>query len=273
MFKEKIVCLWILSFFAFLSFFGCAFTPAKTQPEPGEPVAYFPKMIVGDKWVKTSWNRNKRTDTYHTEVTEVNQDGSFVILGRAEKSGYTWYEYWNKEYQLEKIVYPSTGKTIIKKKPLRNSLDFPLFVGKESETKYSSLSKRGRFLEYLDIYKVLSYETVKTKAGNFKAFKINRTNMMIEFRQFYRSTEWYCPELKCIIKVKNPDFPPTELLGYKLEDAETKITSKTPTAQPDSAQKGAEIEQKLEKLKNLRKNGLITQDEYDKKKADILKTL
>jgi hypothetical protein len=79
--------------------------------------------------------------------------------------------------------------------------------------------------------------------------------------------------LKCIIKVKNPDFPPTELLGYKLEDAETKITSKTPTAQPDSAQKGAEIEQKLEKLKNLRKNGLITQDEYDKKKADILKTL
>jgi hypothetical protein len=182
-------------------------------------------MIVGDKWEATSWNRNKRTDTYHKEITQVNQDGSFVILGRAEKSGYTWYEYWNREHQLEKIVYPSTGKTIIKKKPLRNSLDFPLFVGKEWETKYSSLSKGGRFLEYLDIYKVLSYETVKTKAGNFKAFKINRMNNSIESRRGYRSTEWYCPELKRIIKVKNPAFPPSELLSYKLEDAETNISS------------------------------------------------
>ena len=271
MFNKKLVCLWILSLFTFLSLFGCAFTPAKTQPEPGEPVAYFPKMIVGDKWVTTSWNRNKRTDTYHKEITQVNQDGSFVIWSWAEKSGYTWYEYWNREHQLEKIVYPSTGKTIIKKKPLRNSLDFPLFVGKKWETKYMEYSKGGRPTEYIDKYKVKSYESVETKAGYFKAFKISRTNCLAENRSYmYNSNEWYSPELKSIIKVKNPSFPPHELLSYVIVGKETKMSSKMPTVSPEPAQKESKIKVKLEELNNLRENGLITQNDYDRKKAELL---
>jgi hypothetical protein len=269
-FQKKLVCLWILSFFAFLLFFSCALTPEKTQPEPGEPVAHFPKMKVGDKWVKTGWSKNKRTDTYHLEIKEVRQDGSFVVLGSAEKGGYTWYEYWNKEHQLEKFIN-GAGKTIIQEKPLRNTLDFPLFVGKRWETKYSAYSKGGHPTEYIDIYKVKSYETVKTNAGYFKAFKISRTNRPTEISShIYNSIEWYSPELKSIIKVKNPDFPPTELLDYKLVNAETKIFSKTPTAPPESPQKATKIKEKLEELNNLRENGLITQNDYDKKKDELL---
>jgi len=217
MLKKPFDYISILSFFTFLIFIGCAVAPEKTQPEPGEPVAYSPKMKVGDKWKMTGWSRSKRTDIYHTEIVEVNEDGSFAVLKRAEKAGETWYEYYNNKFQQEMIVYPSTGKTITQEKPLRNSLDFPIFVGKSWKTAYSAISKGGRLIEYLDKYKVISYETIKTKAGEFKAFKISRTNSLVDHRSYiYNSVEWYCPELKLKIKVTNPDFPPLELLDYNL---------------------------------------------------------
>jgi hypothetical protein len=215
MFKKKLVCLLVLSFFTFLVFFGCA--PVKTQPLPGEPVAHFPKMQVGDKWEIQRWCRKHRTEKFYYEIDNVNSDGSFESSNSKEKCGYHWISYHNNKYQVEKIVYPG-GKTVMRPKPLRTELDFPLFVGKRWKTKYYSYGKSGRPYDYLDMYKVLSYETVKTKAGEFKAFKIRRTNTVIQTGQsrIYTSIEWYSPEVKHRVKVKNPSFPPYELLDYKL---------------------------------------------------------
>jgi hypothetical protein len=199
----------------------------------GKPIAYFPKMMVGDKWVLEMLPENRLLEGYQDEIIKVNQDGSFVVQTKNKKNEVKWLEYYNNKYQVEKVVYPENNETYFPGKPLIKRLDFPLFVGK----KWKNRSTRGCFISKgaVDTYKVISYETVKTKAGEFKAFKIasgltlndralknlkKLSGITIDDSVWWDRFDWYSPELKTIIKYRNigPQFGNGEglLLNYTL---------------------------------------------------------
>jgi len=196
---------------------GCITTPTgKQAPLPGDPVAYFPKMKVGDSWVTKGFSQRYKSDIYHARVAEVDADGGFVLKFRADKSGNYSLRYNNKYQETE--VISSSGKITKQAKPLPLSLNFPLFVGKKWTDHYSGESIRGRLYDYRNEYRVYKYETVTTKAGSFKAFKIWRWQTLEGFGdQSWRTVTWYSPEMKRIIKTyAGKSHEAVELLSYKL---------------------------------------------------------
>ncbi len=222
--KRKLACLLILLFFTIGFLTDCSSTPEKTQPLPRKPVAHFPKMQVGDKWVIQNWGKKHQIEKYYLEIDSVNPDGSFVRYGRKDKWPRIMKFYFNNKFQLEKVQSLS-GKIIMEPKSLITTLDFPLFVGKRWETKYDSYSIGGRIGEYVEKFIVLSYETVKTPAGEFKAFKIRRSGSHTDSTDssaLYTTIEWYSPEVKIYVKKISPDLSPMELVDYKLAGSESK---------------------------------------------------
>ncbi len=66
--------------------FGCEPTRAIRQsPLPGDPVAPFPKMMVGDSGVISDYSSKHGTDIYHFKVIQVESDGSFLLEVKGEK--------------------------------------------------------------------------------------------------------------------------------------------------------------------------------------------
>jgi len=190
------------------SFFGCKTTPVRLAPFSGDPVAKFPKMVVGDTWVYTDWSRKHGIDTYTLKITYVEQDGGFTAERKGKKSKKT--KKYNYDNKLMQINPPHKAK----------HLSFPLFVGKKWSDKYRSKSKSGNYYDYKNDYIVKNYETVPTKAGSFRAFKI--------FQRQYNNTTgwtgtneyWYAPEVKRTVK-SNPSWKTgKELISYKLATAE-----------------------------------------------------
>ena len=217
MFKIKLACLLILLLFTIGFLTVCSSTPEKTRPPTRRAVAYFPKMQVGDKWMIQN-----QTEKYYLEIVSVNPDGSFVRYSRKDKRPMTRKFYFNNKFQLVKVQSLS-GRVIMKPEPLITTLDFPLFVGKRWETKYDSYSIGGRIGEYVEKFRVLSYETVKTPAGEFKAFKIRRSGSHTDSTDssaLYTTIEWYSPEVKIYVKKIHSDFSPMELVDYKLAGSE-----------------------------------------------------
>ncbi len=217
MFNIKLACLLILLLFTIGFLAVCSSAPEKTRPLTRRAVAHFPKMQVGDKWVIQS-----QTEKYYLEIDSVNPDGSFVRSDRKDKLRITRKFHFNNKFQLEKVQSLS-GKIIMKPKSLKTELDFPLFVGKSWKNKYNSYSIGGRHGEYVETIKVLSYETVKTPAGEFKAFKIRRIGSHTDTTDsgaLYTTIEWYSPDVKFYVKKTNPSSPPMELLKYELAGSE-----------------------------------------------------
>ena len=201
---------------------GCETGPEKLAPDPGEPVAYFPKMKVGDTWViKNKMYLGEKPFISNLEVINVEKDGSFVL--REERSDNKKYDllYYNYKYLLIKKINISTGKNVNISDPPKKYYLFPLFVGKKwNDDRYTSESVEGVGYQYENSYKVLKYETVKLKAGSFKAFKIRRINTIITGTGGpWISYSWYSPKMKVGIKF---DYSPAgydlwaELLEYNL---------------------------------------------------------
>ncbi|MFC1815569.1 hypothetical protein ACFL0M_06385 [Thermodesulfobacteriota bacterium] len=112
-----------------LMFIGCATAPRKKEgPLPGEPVAEFPKLIVGDSWVVKVPSKKFGTDVSRSRVMKVNPDGSFIIENQFEKSKNKYHHYYYNKYERVKRVNQITGK--YKVYADRRNLSFPLFIGK-----------------------------------------------------------------------------------------------------------------------------------------------
>jgi hypothetical protein len=171
-------------------------------------------MMVGDSWVTKGYSHKHVSDIFHTKVTEVEEDGSFVTEVNAEKGG-TYYLFYNNKYQVIKKM-SSTGKLRKTPEPRPLPLSFPLFVGKKWSDKYYGTSVGGLKYEYRNEYSVIKYEIVNTKAGSFKAFKIRRWNHNVDTGGQWCTAMWYSPELKCVIKSSHPYYTNTELLSYQL---------------------------------------------------------
>jgi len=166
---------------------GCETTQAvKKSPLPGDPVAHSPKMAVGDSWMISGYSKKYGMDIYHAKVIAVEPDGSFLLEVRGEKG-----ELLSRRYNNRYERVPGKSEKL---------LDFPLFVGKKWKAKYQAYSTTGVYSNYADDYVVEKYETVDTKAGSFKSFKIKRFHYNIDRRLENIEEYWYSPEAKCIVK-------------------------------------------------------------------------
>ena len=200
-------------------------TPNKQAPLPGEPVANFPKMMVGDSWVTKGFSKKGIVKRNRT-IIEVKSDGSFVEEVKDDK-GRTRNDHYNNKYQLIESINVKKGSGRKIPKPPGKSLDFPLFVGKKWNDEYDAWTRKG-FRHFTSEYSVKKYETVNTKAGPFMAFKIIRIRYIPKSGQRGKHVYWYSPEAKRIVK-SIPDWRyGSELLSYKLAPvAKVAVTATT----------------------------------------------
>jgi len=230
------IALLFIAIVIFLSF-GCeTIQSGRKAPLPGDPIAHFPKMVVGDSYVRTGWSRKYGKDTSNRKVIEVISDGSFILESTSKKGKTTFLSYYDNKYQLVKQVKKSALEKLLKIPiPPAKRLDFPLFVGKKWSSKYKSRSVDGNYYNYVDNYTVTKYETVVTKAGSFKAFKIFRRNYSTDIDASGIERYWYSPETKCEVKSK-PDWR----IGYELVNYKLALAEKSPKTkkQPTKAKEG-----------------------------------
>jgi len=211
----------LVSFILMFLTFGCQTTPRKQIHSPGKTVsANFPKMMVGDSWVMKEFS-NKGVVTRSRIIIEIKSDGGFVQEVKDDK-GRTLNEYYNNKYQRIVSIDVEKGNAVKIPKPPEKRLEFPLFVGKKWNDEFDAW-KRGNIRHFTNEYIVDKYETVNTKAGSFKAFKIIRLGSIPKKSWKGKEEYWYSPEAKRIVR-SIPDWRyGSELLSYKLA-----LADKTP---------------------------------------------
>jgi len=193
--------------------FGCQTTPSKQTSLPGDPVSNFPKMMVGDSWVTKEFSK-KGIVTRNRTIIETKSDGSFVEEIKDDK-GRTLNEYYNNKYQRVISINVEKGSAVKIPKPPEKRLEFPLFVGKKWNDEFDGWSRKG-VRHFINEYVVDKYETINTKAGSFKAFKIIRLGSIPKKSWKGKEEYWYSPEAKRIVR-SIPDWRyGSELLSYKL---------------------------------------------------------
>jgi len=166
----------LLSFILIFFTSGCQTTPGKQTHSPGETVSVsFPKMMIGDSWVTKEFSK-KGIVTRSRTIIETKPDGGFVEEAKDDK-GRTLNEYYNNKYQCIVSIDVEKGSAVKIPKPPAKRLEFPLFVGKKWNDEFDGWTRKG-VGHFINEYIVDKYETINTKAGAFKAFKIIRLGTM-----------------------------------------------------------------------------------------------
>jgi len=211
----------LVSFILIFFTSGCQTTPGKQIQSPGETVSVsFPKMMVGDSWVTKGFGK-KGIVTRSRTIIETKPDGGFVEEVKDDK-GITLNEYYNNKYQRIVSINVEKGSKVKIPKPPEKRLEFPLFVGKKWNDEFDGWSRKG-IRHFKNEYVVDKYETINTKAGAFKAFKIIRLGSIPKKSWKGKEEYWYSPEAKRIVR-SIPDWRyGSELLSYKLA-----LADKTP---------------------------------------------
>ncbi len=185
-------------------FFSIRYELVQAAPKfahPEDPIANFPKMTVGDSWMTSEFSRKYGKDIYHKKVIEVKPDGAFLLEVKGEKGGLSFHRYNNR---YERVRERSSAKF----------LNFPMFVGKKWKVEYKWPSQSGVYNRFVDDHVVEKYETINTKAGSFKSFKIKRIQYNVDRNRKGLEEYWYSPEAKCIVR-SNPSWRyGLELISY-----------------------------------------------------------
>lgn len=182
------------------------------QAQPVGP----PTFAIGDTW--------KRSNGQELAVVKV--DGNRTTVTGVLRDCPACLSHYNDELQLMEVT-DASGKPVDIMQvpgfvPLGSSwriFDWPLAVGKSW-----SFSAHGAFKGSLRTYKVdttiAAYEGVKTKAGTFKAYKMQRS-WSVEGAQGSKWADslWYAPDVKSTIKFTstNRNVPEWELVSYSLK--------------------------------------------------------
>jgi hypothetical protein len=248
-------------------FLGFLATAATAQTASMPDVSLF---AVGDLWEWRQFdNRTKLDDPAITRVV-VEEKGVREFVAEGMRRPLAWAY----------IGEPSS-------KPWRV---WPLEVGKRwsMDVDYTRVDGSGNIK--MDA-RVLAYEEVVVPAGKFMAFKIEHEGFVSTggFNGRMVETYWYAPEARADVKhvrrVARTDFT-RELVKYpRLGQRPT--TAQLPAAPPASnaapgqppssssaTQPASEARAtRLRELEQLRKEGLITQQEYDEKRKAVLSTL
>jgi uncharacterized caspase-like protein len=195
--RFRLISLGVLAILYSLWF--CPAVPAaKTAPEPGEPVANFPRMTVGDQWVLKTF-RGVRS----CKVIEVKPDGGFTLEVTSGDGAVMWHHTYDSNYRLVGIENKTTGKTMKTPSPPAKHLDFPLFVGKKWEDEFYGLALDDSYRTFKNSYEVEKVEKVSTPAGEVSAFKIRRRYTVDGGKKITDQYYWYSPELKITVKIHN----------------------------------------------------------------------
>ena len=214
-----------LSFLAILySLWSCSSGQgAKTTPLPGETVANFPRMIIGEQWVLKTFHGIRSH-----QVIDVKPDGSFTLEVKNEEGSVTWHRHYDNNYRVVGAENKTLGKAIKTSSPPAKELDFPLFIGKQWEDEYYGMAADDTFKTFKNSYEVDKFETVRSPAGEVSAFRIHRRYTVSGSTRNLDQYYWYAPELKIVIKshhladfqAKDSNPIQAELISY----------SKTPVA-------------------------------------------
>jgi hypothetical protein len=167
---------------------------------------------------------------------------------------------------------------------------WPLEVGKRWSIDMDFVSAGGSGNMKMDA-RVLAYEEVVVPAGKFMAFKIEHDGFVStgNFNGRMVETFWYAPDARAdakhVRRVARTDFT-RELVKYPRPGQQPATAQKPtapaasaaapvqPPAPPTATQPAAETRaSRLRELEQLRKEGLITQQEYDEKRKALLSTL
>ncbi len=182
---------------------------AKAIPEPAAPVNE-PTRALGD-----TWTIKEKAILYTTTVIAVLEDGGFTCRLEDTMGDSDTVRYSASLGVLESMD-DASGKVNAMRQPPAVRLDFPLFVGKQWSDAYTNVGSDGGTYSYKNSYEVKGYETVKTAAGEFAAFRIGRTNYNVSSGRTWHETYWYAPEVGWTIK-GNADWGERwELTGYSL---------------------------------------------------------
>jgi hypothetical protein len=224
---------------------------AQTAPMP-DPASF----AVGDRW---EWRQiDNRTKLEEPSINA-------VII---EEKG-------NREVVFENLLRPVVY-AFIREPSAKPWRAWPLEVGKQwSMDMDYERADGGKGNLKMDA-RVVAYEEVTVPAGKFMAFKIEqegyvRTSAGWSGRMV--ETYWYAPEAKAdakhVRRVGNQDFT-RELVKYPQAGAAQAASSvgASPAGAAASGQAG-----RLRELEQLRKDGLITQQEYEERRKAILSTL
>lgn len=203
---------------ALLSFLpGCiATTVIRTAPNPGDPIANFPKYCVGDKIVGFGWSNDITSgDTFTAIVENVYDDGSHDLVSSEIRSAKKKLYKKNDKWQVVAARDLTDEKDLPANNPPPNRLDFPLFVGKQWKDAYSGLAVSGIRFEYENTYTVTDFKEIEVEAGKFMAFRIDQEH----FNTVYAGSEkplnsiyYYAPDAKFIIK-----SIPSWRIGYEAQ--------------------------------------------------------
>lgn len=200
-----------LAIFCSILLSGClAGTKVRTQPDPGDPTANFPKMCVGDTFTRKNFSGSTydQREQFTYKVDKVNSDGSFEMLRNDQPTGDKHRLYYNNKYQSVKRIYLNTNKETISTQLEKRPLHFPLFVGKRWKSHYDGKSTEGTKYKYTNTYIVTAYKKLETPMGILDVFKISMKQWSDNWSPSSTPAEatlYYSPKLKHVVRF-NPEW-------------------------------------------------------------------
>lgn len=174
-----------------------------------------PTSSVGDTW--------KLSDGREIKVVSVTAEG--VALSGVYKDCPTCLMHWDTTRSTAIKATEPDGTTPVNFTKFTTFAgsgwkwyDWPLELGKTWRLAGQSYS-RGNLNNYTIDFIVKDYEEIKTKAGAFKAFRIERqwqANWSTFTGPSWGETVWYAPEVKSVVKVKSK-YSDWELTSYTIK--------------------------------------------------------
>ncbi len=246
----------------------CGTPPAAQQTSlTRQPIAHFPKMVVGDSWVFKGFSYTFGSDTFQQKIIKVEEDGGFVMEVTGEKEGIR-HRYYDKEYQHIKEIKIPEGTQFKTPVPPEKRIEFPVFVGKRWEDEYAWWSPVDKkYLRFTNDSTVEKYETVETTGGTFQAFKIVKRYHIPETKWNGINAYWYSPEVKREVK----SIPDWRKEGHELIRYQLSVVEKRPEVEkPKVIIKGEKIKVAVIEFQSL--NEEAQKDNLGKIVSEILTT-
>ena len=200
-----------LIFFLIFSLFACSSAQKdKATPQVNEPTINFPKMVIGEEWtIDTPYG------IHHRKVIDVISDGGFTLESKREDGSSIFHQFFDNNYRFIREINIKTGLHSRIPDPPQLFLSFPLFVGKTWDDEFYAVSTSGNLNRYKSSHTVDKIEMKSTNAGEFEAVKIIENQINIDLNLKNKSTYWYSPDLKIIIKEEPTWKKSLELLSYR----------------------------------------------------------
>jgi hypothetical protein len=141
------------------------------------------------------------------------------------------YGIYKRGYDVKTLKYivdiAPNGRKIVPMTDWTLSLNFPLYVGKKWSEMVSGKDAENNPRNYLYTYKIVSFENITVLAGEFKAFKIEFTQVSYATSSEIKVYIWYSPEVKREVKFQyGPAYGRVSITGQGYELKSFKLADK-----------------------------------------------